>query len=105
VLSSGTRGLRLVSLMGVSFACVGVLVAIYAFVGTLLGGTDERGWASIMVVLCLGIGALLFSLGVIAEYIGVAVNMAMGRPLYYVVSDPANGPWARTRASSPPHGG
>ena len=28
----------------------------------------------------------------VAEYIGVAVNMAMGRPLYLIVNDPANGP-------------
>ena len=35
---------------------------------------------------------MLFSLGIIAEYIGVAVNMAMGKPLYLVVRDPADGP-------------
>ena len=42
-------------------------------------------------------GAILFSLGVIAEYLGVAVNMAMGKPLYLIVSDPANGPLRRRR--------
>ena len=40
-------------------------------------------------------GAILFSLGVIAEYIGVAVNMAMGKPLYLIVSDPGDGPLGR----------
>ena len=39
-----------------------------------------QGWPSLMVVLLLCSGAILFSLGVIAEYIGVAVNMAMGKP-------------------------
>ena len=45
-----------------------------------------------MVVMLLIGGAVLFSLGVIAEYIGVAVNMAMGKPLYLIVSDAADGP-------------
>jgi hypothetical protein len=34
----------------------------------------------------------MLTLGVIAEYLGVSVNMAMGKPLYVIVSDPANGP-------------
>lgn len=101
VLSSGTRGLRLVSLMGVTFAAFGVALAIYALVGTLLGGTNERGWASMMVMLCLGVGAILFALGVVAEYVGVAVNMAMGRPLYYIGNDPAHGPWSRRPIGGP----
>ena len=45
-----------------------------------------------LVIVSLGTGAMLFSVGVVAEYIGVAVNMAMGRPLYLIVSDPADGP-------------
>ena len=48
-----------------------------------------------MVVFLLGTGAILFSLGVIAEYIGVSVNMAMGKPPYLIVSDPADGPFGR----------
>ena len=30
--------------------------------------------------------------GIIAEYVAVAVRMAMGRPLYLTVTDPADGP-------------
>jgi undecaprenyl-phosphate 4-deoxy-4-formamido-L-arabinose transferase len=44
----------------------------------------------------LGLGATLFSLGVIAEYIGINVNMAMGKPPYLITSDPADGPLGRT---------
>jgi undecaprenyl-phosphate 4-deoxy-4-formamido-L-arabinose transferase len=35
---------------------------------------------------------ILFFLGVIAEYLGIAVNMAMGKPPYVVMNDPAKGP-------------
>ena len=48
-----------------------------------------------MLLICTG--AILFSLGVIAEYIGVTVNMAMGKPLYLITQDPEDGPLGRDR--------
>jgi undecaprenyl-phosphate 4-deoxy-4-formamido-L-arabinose transferase len=50
-----------------------------------------------MVAVLLSTGAILFSLGIVAEYLGVAVNMAMGKPLYLIVSDPDQGPLGRRR--------
>jgi len=38
---------------------------------------------------------------VIAEYLGVAVNMAMGKPLYLIVGDPKDGPLGRPGQSGP----
>ncbi len=96
VLSSGTRALRLVSLLGVVFALAGFVFAGYFLIASLVLGTSlPQGWPSLMVATLLSAGAVLFSLGVIAEYIGVAVNMAMGRPLYLIVSDAADGPLGR----------
>ena len=103
VLSSGTRGLRVVSLLGVTFGAFGIVLAAYAVIERLVGTAgDERGWTSVMVVLALGTGAVLFSLGVVAEYVGVAVNMAMGRPLYLITTDPESGPLGRPPGSSAP---
>lgn len=98
VLSSGTKGLRLVSLIGFLFAIGGVGVMIYVLVSYAAfdAGIEVRGWASTMVVMLLGFGAILFSLGVIAEYVGVSVKTAMGKPPYLIVSDPADGPLGRT---------
>jgi undecaprenyl-phosphate 4-deoxy-4-formamido-L-arabinose transferase len=97
VLSSGTRGLRLVSLLGVFFALIGVALAVVV-VATKLSGTHiTQGWTSLVIVILVSTGAILFSLGVIAEYLGVAVNMAMGKPLYLLVGDPADGPLGRDR--------
>ncbi|MGI8590661.1 MAG: glycosyltransferase [Nakamurella sp.] len=93
VLSSGTRALRLVSLLGVAFAAGGCLLALYFLSAKLFWHLDApAGWPSLITVLLLCSGAILFSLGVIAEYLGVAVNMAMGKPLYLIVSDPSVGP-------------
>lgn len=97
VLSSGTRALRLVSLLGVTIAVGGLLLALYFVLATIWWKVDlPPGWPSLMVVLLVCSGAILFSLGVIAEYIGVAVKMAMGKPLYLIVSDPDAGPLGRS---------
>lgn len=97
VVTSGTRALRLVSVVGALFACIGVLLAGWLAIDKLTGGEVEEGWTSLMVVILLATGAILFSLGVVAEYLGVAVNMAMGKPLYLITSDPSAGPLGRTR--------
>ena len=73
----------------------GIVVAVALAVTRMVGGSVPEGWTSLIVVMLLGTGAILFALGVIAEYIGVAVNMAMGKPLYLIVSDPARGPLGR----------
>jgi len=73
-------------------------------VGNRFARTDIMpGWTSVMVVVLLSTGALLFSLGIVAEYLGVAVNMAMGKPLYLVVSDPQEGPLGRRMPADPTH--
>lgn len=98
VLTSGTRGLRFVSVLGVIFAALGVVLAVVIAVGRLTGGNTPAGWASTVIAVLLTSGAVLFSLGVVAEYVGVAVNMAMGKPAYLIVGDPRSGPLGRAPA-------
>ena len=100
VLSSGTRPLRLVSLTGVAFALLGFALAAWLLVGRLTSDSVPQGWTSTVVAMLVGVGLVLFALGVIAEYIGVAVSMAMGRPSYLIVTDRAYGPLGRHRVSS-----
>jgi len=67
-------------------------------IARLLGHITVPGWTSVTVLLLLLGGAILFALGVVAEYVGVAVRMAMGKPLYLITSDPAAGPLSRDSA-------
>jgi len=92
VLTGGTRALRLVSLMGLFFAIGGLTLAAVLVVNKLTGANVIAGWTSLAVVLLVCTGVMLLSLGVIAEYLGVAVNMAMGRPPYLITRDPMSGP-------------
>jgi glycosyltransferase involved in cell wall biosynthesis len=96
VVTSGTRPLRLAAILGLLMAAFGFLLAVGLVIGRALNLITVEGWTSVMVVLLLGIGLILVTLGVIAEYVGSAVKMAMGRPLYLVVSDPAESPLGRT---------
>lgn len=95
VISGGTRPLRVVGILGVVYGGLGLLLAIWIVVVKLATGIDTQGWASTVVILLVAAGAILFSLAVIAEYIGVNVNMAMGKPAYFVTSDREAGPMKR----------
>lgn len=95
VLTSGTRALRAVSVAGVALGLLGVALTVYILVRLAIGADVPAGWASTMSVVLLSSGAVLFSLGVIAEYIGITVNRAHGRPAFLTMSDPAKGPLGR----------
>jgi undecaprenyl-phosphate 4-deoxy-4-formamido-L-arabinose transferase len=97
VITSGTRGLRFVSALGAGFAVVGVVVSIYLLVARLAGVIVPEGWASTIVVVLLSAGAVLVAIGIVAEYIGVSVDMSLGKPPYLVTTDPAAGPLGRRR--------
>ncbi|MGV9821466.1 glycosyltransferase [Nocardia xishanensis] len=93
VLCSGTRGLRLVSMLGVTLALAGVVMAaIVVYEALTMDGWAPEGWASTIVVLLLCSGAILFSLGLIAEYLGVALHILVGKPLYLTVDSPTPRP-------------
>lgn len=92
LVTSGTRGLRLVTVTGLLFGLVGVLLTIVLIISSLVAPAPVPGWTSLMCVLLIGTGAVLSAMGIVAEYVGVAVNAAMGRPLYLIVSDPKVGP-------------
>ncbi len=95
VLSSGTTPLRLVSVTGAAALLLAPVVAVVLAVGRANGWWQAPGWTSTMILLMVTTGAILFALGVIAEYVGMAVNMAMGKPLYLPVRDRADGPLGR----------
>jgi polyisoprenyl-phosphate glycosyltransferase len=109
VLCTGTRGLRLVSLLGASLAAAGVVYAGIIVGQTMFGRRENpAGWASTIVVLLLVSGATLLSLGLIAEYLGVALHVLVGKPLYLKVDSPTPRPQAEARladADSTPFSG
>jgi len=98
VLTSGTRPLRIVTLFGAFLGVVAVGLTGWVVWAKLTNHVPVQGWTSVMVILLVTSGGTLFSLGIFAEYLGIAATRAMGKPPYFIVSDPAEGPlgWGAT---------
>ena len=75
--------------MGAFSIVFGFLISVWVLWQRLQNKIPVQGWTSIFIVTCLFSGLILISLGIIAEYLGVAVSMAMGKPAYLIVSRPA----------------
>lgn len=100
VLTSGTRGLRFVTGVGALFFAGGILFALYLVIMRAFAVDIPAGWTSQMVLTAAGIGAVLMALGIIAEYLGVTVSSALGRPTYLIVRDPQSGPLGHAQITS-----
>jgi glycosyltransferase involved in cell wall biosynthesis len=88
VLSSGTFPLRLISLVGFSSIVFAALFSARQIWNWQHDKIPVQGWTSTMIVICLFAGLTLVSIGIIAEYLGFSVSMAMGKPAYLIVSRP-----------------
>jgi polyisoprenyl-phosphate glycosyltransferase len=88
VLTSGVRPLRFVAVIGISSVVLGIALSVYALWGRLTGRAEVPGWASLLIVVSLFSGLTLFSLGLVAEYLGIAITMALGKPPYMITSRP-----------------
>lgn len=88
ILTTGTRPLRLITIMGFFSMILAFAIAAYALYGKLYGQVPVQGWASILIVVAFFSGSILTALGVIAEYLAVTMGIVMGKPLYVVSSKP-----------------
>lgn len=86
MLTSGTRPLRLITLLGVFSVAVALLIGMYALYQKMTGNVQVQGWASLVIVVAFFSGCILVSLGMIAEYLAVSMGIAMGKPLYVMGS-------------------
>jgi glycosyltransferase involved in cell wall biosynthesis len=88
VLTSGTRPLRWIGFLGLLSIVLALGISGVVLWGRLHQQIPVQGWTSMVVVVCFFAGLILVSLGIIAEYLGVAVSMAMGKPPYLIASRP-----------------
>ena len=88
IISSGTKPLFFVSVLGFTFFGVGLMAIVWIVIQRIRGEFIVAGWASTFTALMLIGGSVLLGLGIIAQYVGAATNMSLGKPLYVVVRDP-----------------
>lgn len=75
--------LRWIVTLGLVFAASGVTLAVF-FVLRYFIRDVPPGWTSLIVVILVSTGMILFSLGIIGLYVGKIFNQTKGRPLYVV---------------------
>lgn len=88
ILTTGTRPLRLITFFGVASVALSVVVSCYALYVKFIGQMPVQGWTSLVIVVTMSSGAILTSLGIIAEYLALTLTIAMGKPLYVVTTKP-----------------
>lgn len=89
LLTSGTRPLQFISIMGALSIVVAFAISVYAIWAKWTMDIPVQGWTSMLIINCFFFGGTLLSLGIIAEYLAVALAIVMGKPLYISVSRPA----------------
>jgi len=88
ILTTGTRPLRLITIVGFISMLLAILLAAYALYGKYVGNVPTQGWTSLVTVVAFFSGTILASMGIISEYLAVTMNIVMGKPLYVVSSKP-----------------
>ncbi len=87
--SFSVKPLRFATVVGVVVAIVGFILTIYAIVMKLLHPDLAAGWASLMSVLTVIGGVILFTLGIIGEYIG-RIYISINKIPQYVIKETKN---------------
>ena len=95
LLTTGTRPLRFITLVGFSSVILAVFVAVYVLYAKFSAQIPVQGWASLVIVVSFFSGCILTALGVIAEYLAVTTGILMGKPLYVVSTKPTRSPKPR----------
>ena len=88
ILTTGTRPLRLITVIGLCSMILALALAAYALYEKITGQVPVVGWASLVIVVTFFSGSILASLGVIAEYLAATMGIVMGKPLYAISSKP-----------------
>lgn len=83
ITSFSMKPMRFISFLGVSIFSLSILVSIYILIRHITGHT-VIGWTSVALSVWMTGGLLLFSMGVIGEYIGKIYMETKRRPRYFI---------------------
>ena len=83
ITSFSIKPVRWVALIGMAFALLGAVMAMYALI-SLLCGRAVAGWTSMMVSIWIIGGVQLIALGLIGEYVGKVYKEVKHRPKYII---------------------
>ncbi len=76
--------LRTVSYLGIMSAFLSVTLSCYYFIRYLLGKISVPGWTTVVLLLLFFSGMVMFSLGIIGEYLLRIIQEVRGNPQYLI---------------------
>ena len=76
--------IRFMSLMGVIFLCISIVWAMKICISKLMGNIPILGYSSLMIVLLFSAGMIMFTLGVLGEYIWRTLDETRNMPLFII---------------------
>lgn len=76
--------IRFMSMIGVLFFSVSIIWGIYVVVQKLLGRIVTPGFTTLIILLLFSAGLIMFTLGILGEYIWRTLDAGRNRPLYIV---------------------
>jgi glycosyltransferase involved in cell wall biosynthesis len=84
ITSYTTVPLRIATVMGLVTSLGSLVMMLYYLIKTILWDDPVSGFPTMIVVMLFLGGLILFSLGILGEYIGRIFNEVKGRPAYFV---------------------
>lgn len=78
--------LRMMSIFGFTLACLSFTFGLFLIVKKLIYQTGLDGWTSLMVVILMSTGSIIFCLGVLGEYISRLIETSETRPVFLIKS-------------------
>ncbi len=84
ILQNSTLPLKIVSVFGTGVSMISILYAVYNIFRKIFLGVSVPGWTSLMVVNLFLFGVILFSLGIIGEYLIRIIQSTQETPLYII---------------------
>jgi undecaprenyl-phosphate 4-deoxy-4-formamido-L-arabinose transferase len=76
--------IQVIGMLGVMIALVGLAFALFLIIRRLVVGPEVEGVFTLFAINFVFMGAMIFALGVIGEYIGRIYQQVRGRPRFIV---------------------
>ena len=84
ILSFSYFPVRLISVIGVTSAMLALISVIIVFIRKITGHIDVEGYSSIIILLLFCFGVIMFSMGILGEYMWRIFDAARNRPPFII---------------------
>ncbi len=76
--------IRIMTTLGGGFILGAVIWGVRILIALIQGNVGVRGWSSIILLLLVSSGVIMFTLGILGEYIWRTLDASRNRPLYII---------------------